>query len=177
MRYSLAYNKQADDFVRKDGLWEFALYVGHFYGMPNVGEQTHDWLAFRPMHADSRRYIEGLPIYVLIDENEIRFTDVDDCFEVGEQILKHDIYAKGRKIFKEYQRKFFDDDFASPKERDYIRGIIQATMNWYECPIEQNDLYLFLQESKRLGRPIEIVPDEEENRGKHDGWVYYLKLK
>ena len=43
--------------------------------------------------------------------------------------------------------------------------------------ITPQDLYLFLQESKRLNRRIRIVPDKEANRDKLDGWSYYLTLE
>ena len=177
IRYKPEYNLKADRFVQETGNWEFAFYLGHYHERSDDGRLVHDWLAFRPMHNDSRPYVEGLPIYVLVDETDIRFTDVSECFKVLDQIAILDIYAKGRKIFREFEKKFYSNDFANDKEREYIREIMQVMLGHYEVMIDDGEMYLFLQESKRLGRPIEIVPDDEENRGKIDGWSYYLKLK
>ena len=46
----------------------------------------------------------------------------------------------------------------------------------FDEPIEDNDMYLFLQESKRLNRRIKIVPDKQANANKLDAWSYYLTL-
>lgn len=175
LRYNPEYNLKADEFVQ--GNWDFAFYMGHYHERSDGGKLIHDWLAFRPMHNDSRHYIEGLPIYVLLDETNIRMTDVSECFKVLDQIATIDHYAKGRKILREFERKYQTEDYVNAKEREYIREIIHAIRGGYEVEFEDNDLYIFLQESQRLGRQIIIVPDEDENRGKLDGWSYYLKLR
>ena len=169
LRYNKSYQDIADRFARESRSFDFALYVGHYH-------DSKDWLAFRPMHSDSIRRCEGLPIYILVNEDGVD-ERVIDCFAIMDQVLKHDIYAKGRKIFKELERKYYADDFANNKEREFAREILQAARGSFEEPIELNDIYLFLQEGKRLGRHVLVVPYEECVKSQqHDGWSYYLKL-
>ena len=101
------------------------------------------------MHNDSRHYVEGLPIYVLVNETDIRFTDVSECFKVLDQVSINDHYVKGRRIFRKMEQQYWADDFANAKEREYVREIIQTMRGHFDEPIEDNDMYLFLQESKR----------------------------
>ena len=175
LRYNPQYHQQADHFVQQTGNWEFTVYMGHYREWED-DQIVNDWLAFMPMHNDSRHYVEGLPIYVLVNETDIRFTDVSECFKVLDQVSINDHYAKGRRIFRKMEQQYWADDFANAKEREYVREIIQVMRGHFDEPIEDNDMYLFLQESKRLNRRIKIVPDKQANANKLDAWSYYLTL-
>ena len=176
LKYTPEYNLQADRFVQQTGNWDFAFYLGHYHECKD-GEIINDWLAFRPMHNDSRHFFEGLPIYVLVNETDILFSEISECFVIGERVSIIDHYGKGRRMFRKMEQQYLNNDFANAKEREYVRDIIQVMRGNYDEPIDDNDLYLFLQESKRLNRRIRIVPDKEANRDKLDGWSYYLTLE
>lgn len=69
LRYNLQYHQKADQFVQQTGNWDFTVYMGHYREWED-NQIVHDWLAFMPMHNNSRHYVEGLPIYVLVNETD-----------------------------------------------------------------------------------------------------------
>ena len=114
LRYNLQYHQKADQFVQQTGNWDFTVYMGHYREWED-NQIVHDWLAFMPMHNDSRHYVEGLPIYVLVNETDIRFTDVSECFKILDQVSINDHYAKGRRMFRKMEQQYWADDFAMQK--------------------------------------------------------------
>jgi hypothetical protein len=90
--------------------------------------------------------------------------------------LNYDYLKKGRKLFREIESKYLQLCFDDTEDNIHLRGLYAVVkLNVYDYLISENDMYLFLQESERLGRKIEIVPIEETTH-QCDGWKYYLRL-
>ena len=157
IRYNKIYQKRADDLVKESGFYDFALYVGHYHGSPKEGEDTQDWLAFRPMHDDSIEYTEGLPQFVLVAECGIIWEI--DIFGVMEQVYKQDTLTKGRRLYQEYLHKYETGMFASEDDKDFICHLMLLTYDLTEPVISLRDAYIFLQEAKRLSRRLTILKD------------------
>ena len=160
IRYNSTYQKRADDFIKQEGWCDFALYVGHYHGLCKGGEQSHDWLAFLPMHADSICRTEGLPQYVLVDDDETIWAL--DGFDVMEETYRFDNLAKGRRIYRELLRKYEAGAFAPDDDKDFICHLMLLTHDVSVPVIPLGDAYLFLQEAKRLSRRLTILKDECE---------------
>lgn len=155
IRYNSTYQKRADDFIRQEGWCDFALYVGHYHGLCKGGEQSHVWLAFLPMHADSIRRCEGLPQYVLVDDDEVIWAL--DGFDVMHKTYRFDNLAKGRRMYRELLHKYETGEFAPEDDKEFICHLMLLTHEVSLPIIPLDDAYLFLQEAQRLNRTLEII--------------------
>jgi len=105
----------------------------------------------------------------------VRFArDVEDFHYLGE-VRRRD-YRKGREIFREFERKVYENDFANDRERRYVCEIVYNQRPGYEVPVERKTLYDYLEIADRFGMKLELVP-KEYSVERNDGWEYYLKLK
>ena len=79
LRYTQKYQKVADRFAREECDWLYgALYVGHYYRLPNEGERFHDWLVFTPAPLPNMLFT-GVPPYIFMDDKEIfLYCDIHD---------------------------------------------------------------------------------------------------
>lgn len=165
IRYNKLYQQRADAYVREDGYWDFALYVGHFHGFyePHLRHaKPKEWLVFMPMHADSISRNEGMPHYILVNEKHIDIVDEPPyCFDIMHATLYQDTLYKGRRMYQELLKKYETGMYASEDDRDFISQLIQLTTDDKHYPsIEKQSAYLFLQEAKRLDRRLTICDDE-----------------
>ena len=64
----------------------------------------------------------------------------------------------------------------------YFRGLYQATLRkGYDCPIKKEKMINALKRSQRTGEMINVVPDEEFQKGgsragQLDGWTYHIEF-
>lgn len=123
--------------------------------------------------------------------SEVKCTDLlpiitieDDCssFVTGERVtdilcgFKFRDYQKGRRIFREMERKVDENDFTSKKESEWVRDIVYNQRTGYEIPVNKTDLYKYLEVACRMGMKLVLVPCDF-CKERNDGWVYYLELK
>lgn len=162
LRYNQTYQQRADAFIREDEASAFALYVGHYHGVLKVGEDSHDWLAFLPMHADSRIYEDGLPQYILVDDDETIWAI--DGFDVMHKTYRFDNLVKGRRLYRELEHKWQTNTLAQTDNPDFICQLMQLTHNYPEPLIPLQDAYLFLQEAHRLNRSLSLVSVADDKR-------------
>ena len=167
MRYNATYHRQADKIAIEHG-FEFAVYMGHYR------TRKHNCLAFIPHYNTNRNVQTSGFHYILLTEKGGHFYTHS---EPPKDFPDYDYLKKGRAILDEIKRKFFAYEFANEEERLYCRDIFQAVNKYsYDVPIPEEDMCLFLQEGKRLGRAIEFVGDEI-NEHIIDSWINYFKLK
>lgn len=167
MRYNKTYHQRADKLAKVHG-YEFAVYMGHY----RTKQST--WLAFIPHENDNLYRRTGLLKYILIKEKRTIWQS-SNTFDLP--FLRYDYLKRGRKLFHELESKnlqlCLDDD---TEDYLYWKELYAAVkLNLYDYLIPENDMCLFLQESERLNRRIEIVPIEE-TMNQYDGWKYYLRL-
>ena len=166
MRYNKTYHQRADRLAKAHG-YEFAIYMGHY------NTKNKKWLAFIPKENDTLCRKTGLLKYILINEKQELWQSTT-IFDLP--FLNYDYLKKGRKLFREIESKYLQLCFDDTEDNVYWRGLYTVVrLNVYDYLISENDMYLFLQESERLGRKIEIVPIEETTH-QCDGWKYYLRL-
>ena len=166
MRYNKTYHQHADRIAKAHG-YEFAIYMGHY------NTKNNKWLAFIPKENDTLCRKTGLLKYILINEEQELWQSTT-IFDLP--FLNYDYLKKGRKLFREIESKYLQLCFDDTEDNIYWRGLYAVVkLNVYDYLISENDMYLFLQESERLGRKIEIVPIEETTH-QCDGWKYYLRL-
>jgi len=166
MRYNKIYHQHADRIAKTHG-YEFAIYMGHY------NTKNNKWLAFIPKENDTLCRKTGLLKYILINEKQELWQSTT-IFDLP--FLNYDYLKKGRKLFREIESKYLQLCFDDTEDNIYWRGLYTVVkLNVYDYLISENDMYLFLQESERLGRKIEIVPIEETTH-QCDGWKYYLRL-
>ena len=166
MRYNKTYHQHADRIAKAHG-YEFAIYMGHY------NTKNNKWLAFIPKENDTLCRKTGLLKYILINEKQELWQSTT-IFDLP--FLNYDYLKKGRKLFREIESKYLQLCFDDTEDNVYWRGLYAVVkLNVYDYLISENDMYLFLQESERLGRKIEIVPIEETTH-QCDGWKYYLRL-
>ncbi len=66
----------------------------------------------------------------------------------------------GMKIYAEYRRKYYADDFFNDFERGYVSGIIEACeLNFYDRLIPVREMCLALEYCSRANRMVKIVLD------------------
>ena len=166
MRYNKTYHQHADRIAKAHG-YEFAIYMGHY------NTKNNKWLAFIPKENDTLCRKTGLLKYILINEEQELWQSTT-IFDLP--FLNYDYLKKGRKLFREIESKYLQLCFDDTEDNIYWRGLYTVVkLNVYDYLISENDMCLFLQESERLGRKIEIVPIEETTH-QCDGWKYYLRL-
>ena len=85
-------------------------------------------------------------------------------------------YKKGRAIYREFERKVAEDDFASMEERDYITEIVNNQRSVYDIPIDKGTLYDYLEIADRFKMKL-VMKVEDWSKERNDGWEYYLELK
>ena len=180
LRYNPTYQQRADQFARQNDLYEFASYAGHYHSQHIDGQQL-DWLAFHPMLDDNRPRKLGLPQMILMNEHQTIWAL--DAFDVLEQVRKQDTLSQARRLFREYERKVQQSDFANDQERTDITALVNAAHGTY--PIPRTDIYIYLQAAHRLHRRLLVLPYPD---GKHlhlideqghtlDSQEYYLQLQ
>lgn len=167
IRYNLEYHQQADELAKENG-FEFAVYMGHFRSA----------LVFVPHHNDTFQYTEGFN-YISINEKGAKWHCPFPPFGFP---YKYDYLKKGRKLFRELEKKFKECNVNDPNWQHYAELYNAATIgNWGNPKILKNDLCLFLQEGDRLGRRV-LLKEYYEQRGdliisSSDGEFLCLKLE
>ena len=169
MRYNTTYHQQADKLAQEHG-YEFAVYMGHF----------RKSLAFIPYSSEMEAETAGFH-YILVSEKQTKYRTFP--FPPIGFPLDYDYMKKGRALFRELEEKVKSNNFDDPNFW-YLEELHSAVTDgaWGNPPISKDDLYLYLQESKRLGRRIEIVHDNSKQEGDviivmTDDNNYHLKLK
>ncbi|MGM9803819.1 MAG: hypothetical protein ACI308_06525 [Muribaculaceae bacterium] len=66
----------------------------------------------------------------------------------------------GMNIYADYRRKYYEGDFFSACERQYVSSIIEACeLNFYDRLIPKREMYLALDYCQRANRAVNIVLD------------------
>ena len=160
IRYCSKYHQQADRLAKENG-FEFAVYMGHFRSA----------LVFVPHHNDTLQYAEGFHYISVNEKGACWHSPIIPplCFPYSYDYLK-----KGRLLFDELRKKVLDfdlDDADWQNNAELYNSIRGRQWGDANVPIiAKEDLYLFLQEGKRLGRKVLVKP-YMERRG--DIFVYY----
>jgi len=163
MRLNKEIQKLADERARKKGY-----FCASYYGRD--GEK----FIFLPMRADSELHREGLFVYIVVKDKKVR---VHRSLNYnGLAGIRRRAFNRGRTIYKEFERKYDQDDFANDEEREYISAIVQNQRPGYDVPIAKSTLYDYLEIAERFGMKLELEV-EEWSRVRNDGWEYYLHLK
>lgn len=167
MRYNKTYHQRADRLAKAHS-YEFAIYMGHY------NTKNNKWLAFIPKENDTLCRKTGLLKYILINEKQTLWQSTTR-FDLP--FLNYDYLKKGRQLFRELEYKYFQSIQNPNIVVDFYWRELYAIvkLNMYDYLISKNDMCLFLQESERLGRKIEIVQIEETTH-QCDGWKYCLRL-
>lgn len=148
IRYSLEYHQQADKLAKGNG-FEFAVYMGYFRSA----------LVFIPHHNDTLQYTEGFH-YISVNEKGARWHS--PIIPPLGFPYNYDYLKKGRLLFEELERKVHEFNLDDPDWQN--DASLYSSINgrqWGDANvpiIAKDDLYLFLQEGKRLGRKVLVKP-------------------
>ena len=163
MRLNKDIQKLADERARKEGY-----FCASYYGRD--GEK----FIFLPMRADSQERTEGLFVYIVVKGMKARIHR--GLNYNGLAGIKRRYFYRGRAIYREFERKYDQDDFANDEERAYISEIVQNQRPGYDIAVVKSVLYDYLEIAERFGMKL-ILEVEEWSKERNDGWVYYLVLK
>ena len=163
MRLTKDIQKLADERAQKEGYFCASYY----------GNDTEKYI-FIPMYSDSQERTLGLFTYIVVKNMKARIHRGLN-YNGLDGIRKRDYY-RGRKIFQEFERKYYQDDFTCEEEREYISAIVQNQHPNYDVSVDKATLYNYLEIAERFGMKLELVP-EEWTKERNDGWEYYLELK
>lgn len=160
MRYNSTYQAQADRLAKEDDTWYFAEYIGHYHGFCLVGEQTHDWLVFEPLHKDSISRCEGFPQYILVDEKECIWAPDSNVFDIMHKTLYFDDVKKGRSIFRGMEERLKNAFMLDQTEYQYLKQVVKFAYNpMQRVPHPNRLLLIYLQTAERLGKKLEFKDD------------------
>ena len=166
LRYNATYQQRADRLAQEENIWAFAHYVGHYHGPAgplSPLSAPQDWLVFRPIESDSRPRETGLPFVILINEQYEEMTnELPYNFDIINATSRTDTLSQARRLFREYERKVQQNDFANDQERTDITAIVNAAHGAY--PIPRTDIYIYLQAAHRLHRRLIVRPFPEGRR-------------
>ncbi len=162
MRLTKEIQRAADERARKEDY-----FCASYYG------RDEEKFYFIPMFADSQERTLGLFTYIVVKGGIAR---IHRGLNYGglDGIRKRD-FTKGRAIYREFERKYDNDDFINEEEREYISAIVQNQRPSYEVAVDRSTLYEYLEIADRFGMKLELVP-EPHTMERNDGWEYYLKL-
>ena len=146
----------------------------HGYFCASYLGRKGDSFIYAPHYSDNEPRCEGLPPVIVIKDDKATFIMGIESFDIFNNLKFRD-YKKGRSIFREYERKMMENDFASDEEREYISEIVNNQRPGYEVPVEKSELYDYLEIADRLNMKIELKPCEY-SMGRNDGWEYYIEL-
>lgn len=163
MKLNKDIQKLADERARKEGY-----FCASYYG--SDGEK----FIFLPMRADSQERREGLFVYIVVKDMKARIHRGLNYNGLAE-IKRRDFY-RGRAIYREFERKYDQDDFANDEEREYISAIVQNQRPDYDLAVAKSTLYDYLEIAERFGMKLELEV-EERTKERNDGWEYYVVLK
>jgi hypothetical protein len=87
--------------------------------------------------------------------------------EIYDHPIKRYNNAQGRQIFKNYERRVVEGDFASAEERESVVSIV----DYYKSPLcDKAALYAYLAAAERLNMKLELFVDEANSiRIYHNG--------
>lgn len=163
----LRHNKHFQEFAdkcAKDNGYFCASYLG----------RMGDSFIYAPRYSDNKIRCEGYPPVIVINDDEPLFFMGMESFDFLKDLKFRD-YKKGRSMFREYERKYYQNDFASDEECEYISDIVNNQQPSYDIPVEKKELYDYLEIADRLNMKIELKP-QENSMERHDGWEYYIEL-
>ena len=162
MRLTKDIQRAADERARKEDY-----FCAAYYGW------DEEKFYFIPMFADSQERTLGIFTYIVVKDGKAR---IHRGLNYGglDGIRKRD-FTKGRAIYREFERKYDNDDFANDEEREYISAIIQNQRPSYEMAVDRGTLYEYLEIADRFRMKLELVP-EPHTMERNDGWEYYVKL-
>lgn len=188
LRYNSTYQQRADRLAQEENIWAFAHYVGHYHGPAgpiSPLSEPQEWLAFIPLHDDSFPRNEGFPFVILINEQHEEMTnELPYNFDIINATSRTDTLSQARRLFREYERKVQQNDFANDQERNDIIALVHAA-NGVNCyPIPRTDIYIYLQAAQRLHRRLIVLPYPDgkqlhlidEQGHTLDTQEYYLQL-
>jgi hypothetical protein len=112
---------------------------------------------------------------VIVENGEARFARRVEDFRYLKAVRRRD-YRKGREIFREFERKVYENDFANDGERSYVCDIVGNQRLGYDVAVDRRTLYEYLEIADRFGIELELVPLDYSIE-RNDGWEYCLKLK
>ncbi len=127
---------------------------------------------FKDEEAD--RFPTGLPCFIMVNE--------DGAFESFgfEPIVKisseETEYPRGKKIFERLEQ-YSKHRLGAPEYMiRYADEIVHACNEYsYDCPIEKETMYEYLEKADKTNKKVVIIPDDGQE-GKCDGWTYHLEL-
>lgn len=172
IRYTAEYHKEADNIAKEYG-FEFAVYMGHF----------RDCLVFIPYDNDTL-YLRDDGFHYISIGKEYACLHTKNLPPKGFP-LDYDYLKKGRKLFRELEKKVHSFNLDDPDWQNDVDlyGCINGNQ-WGDLQVPKilkNDLCLFLQEGKRLGRKVVVKSKVEQHGGilvqGFDSECYYLKLE
>jgi len=161
----------ADAYAQSNG-YAYALYEGHYLQQVADGA-PHDCLAFYPMYGDTIARNEGFPPYFLIDGEQI--VEALDVFDVMRCTRAHDSHRKGRAIFREYVRKYEQNDFCNQNEQSYITEIVIAVKNFalYDGYNGLEQLEYLLEAAQRLGKKVKFTNESPFEESEPETYFYF----
>ena len=158
MRYNEQIQALADQCAREDDLFCFAAYIGRcqdFYVLHG------DIFVFQPMYEDNIPRDDGFPQYITVLDGEADLHCDSYTLEIYDHPIKRYNNAQGRQIFKNYERRVVEGDFASAEERESVVSIV----DYYKSPLcDKAALYAYLAASERLNMKLELFADEVNSR-------------
>ena len=172
LRYNAEYHNQADQLAIEHG-FGFAVYMGHF----------RECLVFIPYDNDTLYRRDDGFHYISVGKERARFhTTIRPPKGFP---LEYDYLKKGRELFRELEQNVRSFNHGDPNWQNNaeLYGSIRGT-EWgdpHKPKVLKNDLCLFLQEGKRLGRRVLLKMVVEEQGGmiiqRCDCERYYLTLE
>ena len=161
LRHNKHFQEMADKCAKKNGFL-CAYYIG----------RCGDMFVYEPIAKKIERRFE-FPDVITIKNNRVKYHKSFTSIDILAGTKRHD-HKKGREIYREYERKWSQNDFASEKEREFISEIVENQQPGYDVAVGKEDLYKYLELSERLGMKLKLTP-YEWCKERCDGWEYYLE--
>lgn len=165
MRYNKEIQRLADQCAKANGKFA-AVYYG----------RTQDFFVFIPVYSDSQARCEGLPQFIIVNDNVAEYICSLNFCEYDDMLTSRHYPRKGRRMFEAYKRMYEQGFFASKKDEVKIREIVEVIRNCYDQPIVEGDLFTYLEIADRFNMTMSFEPDPYTT-DRRDGWSYFIKLK
>ena len=158
MRYNEQIQALADQCAREDDLYCFAAYIGRCQDFHVL---HGDIFVFLPMCEDNIPRDDGFPKYITVLNGEAELHSDSYTLEIYDNPIKRYNNAKGRQIFKDYERRVMEGVLASDEERESVVSIVDYQKS---SLCDKAALYAYLAASERLNMKLELFTDETNSR-------------
>ena len=119
------------------------------------------------MYEDNLPHCDVFPKYITVLNGEADFHCDSYTLEVCNYPIRRYGNAKGRQIFRKYERMLTERGFLSEDEREVSTSIV----NYHRSPLsDKATLYAYLAAAKRLNMKLTLFVGEDNSRRiYHDG--------